>query len=76
MPEQNDKLNRIRNLRKTHPKIDKNHEPPKCSRCLYYQPDFRYRRCLYARCPYGKDEAAVFRKKVLPAEKVTEEVVR
>ena len=27
-------------------------KPPSCAKCQYYQPDFKYRKCLYARCPY------------------------
>ena len=26
-------------------------KPPSCAKCQYYQPDFKYRKCLYARCP-------------------------
>ena len=44
--------------------------PPKCSCCLYYQPKFRYRRCLYALCPYGKESNCAFRKKPLKKEKI------
>ena len=39
-------------------------KPESCESCMYYQPEFKYRTCLYARCPYGikKD---VFRKELL-----------
>ena len=36
-------------------------KPPSCAKCQYYQPDFKYRKCLYARCPYQRD-AEIFRK--------------
>ena len=32
----------------------------KCMNCMYFHPEFAYRRCLYAHCPYGKDEKEVF----------------
>lgn len=28
--------------------------PKNCRECMYYQPRWRYRTCLYVRCPYGK----------------------
>lgn len=36
--------------------------PASCRRCPYFRPEFKYRSCLYARCPYGADRD-VFRKK-------------
>ena len=36
--------------------------PPSCLKCPYYQPDFKYRTCLYARCPFRQD-INVFRKR-------------
>ena len=43
----------------------------------YYHPDFKYRRCLYAKCPYGKPDNEVFRQKPLRTDCVTgREVVR
>ena len=33
-------------------KIDK--RPPCCMRCEYYQPKFKYRTCLFVRCPMDK----------------------
>ena len=30
-------------------------KPGSCAHCLYYRPDFKYRRCQFTRCPYGKD---------------------
>ena len=32
----------------------------KCMNCMYFHPEFAYRRCLYAQCPFGKDEKEVF----------------
>lgn len=39
-------------------------KPVSCPKCMYYQPEFEYRKCLYARCPFGK-EAEIFRRKPL-----------
>ena len=39
-------------------------KPPSCAKCQYYQPDFKYRKCLYARCPYQRD-TEIFRKRPL-----------
>ena len=44
-------------------------KPPSCAKCQYYQPDFKFRKCLYARCPYGRD-AEVFRKRPLKKDKI------
>jgi len=41
---------------------DRGRSVPRCRDCPYYHPDFKYRRCLYASCPYGKSESEVFRK--------------
>ena len=56
-------------------KIDRNKAVPKCSRCLFYRPDFKYRRCLYATCPYGKPDSEVFRRKPLTKDKFSEREV-
>ncbi len=66
----NAKMNRCKKLLKTPVKVDRNREPPKCRLCIYYQPDFRYRKCLYANCPYGKAGNTAFRKLPLKSEKV------
>lgn len=42
--------------------------PDSCKRCVYYRPDFKYRRCQFSRCPYGK-QTDVFRKKPLKRDK-------
>ena len=44
-------------------------KPPSCAKCQYYQPDFKFRKCLHARCPYGRD-AEVFRKRLLKKDKI------
>ena len=44
-------------------------KPPSCARCPYYQPDFKYRKCLYARCLYQKD-TEIFRKRPLKKDKI------
>jgi len=51
-------------------KADRAKDPPECRCCLYYQPDFRYRRCLFSECPYGKARNTAFRKKPLRNEKI------
>lgn len=28
--------------------------PDSCKLCPYYRPDFKFRTCLYAHCPYKK----------------------
>jgi len=43
-------------------------KPRSCACCIYYRPDFKYRKCQYSRCPYGKEEN-VFRKKPLKRDK-------
>ena len=70
MLKDNSKLNRCRKLLEASPKVDRNKEPPKCRICPYYQPEFRYRKCLYAACPYGKDRNTAFRKRPLRSEKI------
>lgn len=42
--------------------------PGSCKRCVYYRPDFKYRRCQFSRCPYGK-QTDVFRLKPLKRDK-------
>ena len=44
-------------------------KPPSCAKCQYYQPDFKYRKCLYARCPYQRD-TEIFRKKPMKKDKI------
>ncbi len=60
--------NAYQKLVKTMIEIDRNKSGPRCKNCFYYQPKFRYRTCLYATCPHGKGNAAVFRKKPLKKE--------
>ena len=43
--------------------------PSSCAKCPYCQPDFKFRKCLFTRCPYGRD-AEIFRKRPLRREKV------
>ena len=66
------KLNRCKKLLETPLKVDRNREPPKCRLCPYYQPEFRYRKCLYASCPYGKARNTAFRKHPLKREKIAQ----
>ena len=67
---ENAKLNRCKKLLESPVKVDRNQEPPRCRLCRYYQPDFRYRMCLFSACPYGKDRNNAFRKKPLRKEKI------
>ena len=39
-------------------------KPVTCKQCPYYQPEFRFRSCLYARCQFNK-EATIFRERPL-----------
>ena len=69
MYDESAKLNRCKKLLEASVKTDRNKEPPKCRLCQYYQPDFRYRRCIFSSCPYGKDRNSAFRKNPLRKEK-------
>ena len=70
MCDRNETLNRCRKMLDTPNKADRTKEPPKCRCCPYYQPDFRYRNCLFSECPYGKARNTAFRKKLLRNEKI------
>ena len=50
-------------------KADRNKSAPKCRMCPYYHPDFKYRRCLFAACPYGNGDDAVFRAEPLMSDR-------
>ena len=49
--------------------VDRNKTAPKCKNCYCYHPEFKYRKCLYATCPFGKPDSSVFRKKPLHKDK-------
>ena len=68
MQEKREEQNYYQRLLKRFIEIDRNKSGPRCNQCWYYQPKFRYRRCLHATCPYGKGNEAVFRKKPLHKE--------
>ena len=57
----------IRRLKDGMTSPGRNTKQPRCCRCEYFQPRFRFRRCLFARCPYGKQEG-IFREKPLKKE--------
>ena len=57
-----------RAAKRENPESASEHKPGSCAHCLYYRPDFKYRRCQFTRCPYGKDKD-VFRKKTLKRDK-------
>ena len=66
---ENGSLNFYRNLMKRDVPVERNKTAPKCRQCCYYHPDFKYRKCLFATCPYGKPEKEYFRQKPLPKDK-------
>lgn len=53
---ENGGLNFYRNLMKHEVTVDRNKTAPRCRNCCYFHPDFKYRRCLFATCPYGKTD--------------------
>ena len=57
----------IRRLKDSMKSPGRNARQPRCCRCEYFQPRFRFRRCLFALCPYGKQEG-IFREKPLKKE--------
>ena len=57
----------IRRLKDGMTSHGRNARPPRCCRCEYFQPRLRFRRCLFALCPYGKQEG-IFREKPLKKE--------
>ena len=62
-------LNFYRNLMKHEVTAARNMTTPKDTLCCYYYPDFKYMKCLLAKCPYGKPDKDYFRKKPLPRDK-------
>ena len=50
--------------------VNRSRQAPACRNCLYYQPRFRYRKCLLASCPYGKGHNYSYRKRPLKKEKI------
>jgi hypothetical protein len=45
-------------------------KPMSCGKCPCHREDFRYRTCVFTRCPYGLS-VDVFRKRPLKREKIT-----
>ena len=39
---------KLKKLMETPPKVDRNRTTPPCRICPCYQPEFRYRKCLYS----------------------------
>ena len=70
MPDTKAKLNRCRKLLLKPKDTDRTKVAPKCRNCMFYQPDFRYRKCLYSVCPLGKNSKAVFRGNPLSEERI------
>ena len=44
--------------------------PKRCEDCMYYQPKFRFRICLFARCRYGLTDRKIFRDHPLKKEQI------
>ncbi len=70
MSDNNARLNRCKKLLAEPVKVDRSKAVPRCRKCLYYRPDFRFRSCLFADCPYGKNTRSVFRRKPLRIDKI------
>ena len=64
-----DSRNSYRKLMKQEVMVDRNKTTPRCRKCCYYHPEFKYRRCLYSTCPYGKQDNEVFRQKPLKKDR-------
>lgn len=58
-------LNTIRKQMETPPEVDRNKTAPLCRNCPYYHPEFKYRKCLFSTCPFGKSEKCIFRNRPL-----------
>lgn len=74
----NEKLRHIEKLKKKKFQSQRGESdvPIVCKRCPYYQPEFRYRTCLYARCPRYNGRST-FRRKPLSSDPFTDaEVVK
>ncbi len=70
MPESKARRKNYRKILLKPKNVDMSKILPKCRNCMFYQPDFRYRKCLYAVCPFGKTSKAVFRNKPLKEERI------
>ena len=70
MSDNNAWLNRCKKFLSEPVKVDRNKAVPKCRKCLYYRPDFRFRSCLFADCPYGKNPNSIFRANPLRIDKI------
>lgn len=74
----NEKLRHIQKLKKKKFQSQRGESdvPIVCKHCPNYQPEFRYRTCLYARCP-GYKGRSTFRRKPLSSDPFTDaEVVK
>ena len=51
-------------------------KPESCAKCMYHQPEFKYRSCLFTRCPFKREEE-IFRRRPLKTDPIPgPEVVR
>lgn len=75
MRDEKTQLNTIKRQLETPPLVDKNKTAPLCRNCMYHHPEFKYRKCLFSSCPFGKSEKCVFRTRPLsidsPAKRPT-----
>ena len=61
-------LNTIKKQMETPPEADRNKTAPLCRNCAYYHPEFKYRKCLFSSCSFGKSEKCIFRNRPLPID--------
>ena len=73
MSKQEDRFRRYERSARLKKKLSPEEEsrPSCCADCLYRCPDFKYRRCMFARCPYGISDN-VFRDKPLKRDRFIE----
>lgn len=55
-------VNTARNQLARRVEADRSKTAPQCRNCMYYQPGFKYRTCLFSKCPFGKNSRCIFRK--------------
>ena len=68
MRDEKTQINTIKKQMEAPPEVDRNKTAPLCRNCAYHHPEFKYRKCLFSSCPFGKSEKCVFRTKPLPID--------
>ena len=75
MRDEKTQINTIKKQMEATSEVDRNKTAPLCRNCTYYHPEFKYRKCLFSSCPFGKSEKCVFRTRPLsidsPAKRPT-----